>query len=323
MSLDRCTLTGVDETTPLVELAVVSDLYPYAEWAFLYSPRQQGTPGRYPSVRRIERAFRELPPYVRVALHVCGDGVVQLLDDEPVVSGLVSQVRIRGGRVQLNFSVTGGTIDLGRLRAFVLERPDLVFITQHNRGNALATQALAGVPNHAVLFDESLGRGILPRAWPAPLPSVACGYAGGLGPESLPQQLPRIYEAAGGAPFWIDMEARLRDEHDRFSMPFARTCLEIVSAEASERLDVPAPRQLRRQCEPIELIDSGLMRSDVEREFELMLRQMVHATRDSLDPNVTEARRRAESLLRRKGTISVQREEPVMPQPAKPHLRPQ
>ena len=75
MALKLCCFTGADETTPLFELAVVSDLYPYAEWAFLYSPRRQGAPGRYPSIERIQRAFKDLPSYVRLALHVCGEGV--------------------------------------------------------------------------------------------------------------------------------------------------------------------------------------------------------------------------------------------------------
>jgi hypothetical protein len=141
---------------------------------------------------------------------------------------------------------------------------------------------------------------------------VTCGYTGGLGPESLAQQLPRIYDAAGKAEFWIKVEGRLRDEHDRFSMSNARKCLQIVSAEASERLDFPAPRPLRRRCEPLALIDSGLMRDDDNaREFETMLRLLLRATRDVADPRVVDARGMAESLLLRKGTLS--RDEPYMP----------
>jgi hypothetical protein len=305
MPLALCSLTGIDETTPLVELAVVSDMYPYAEWGFLYSPKRQGTPGRYPSVGRIQRAFAELPPYVKVALHVGGAGVAQLLDGEQVVCGLLEQVRVRGGRVQLNFDATAREVDLDRLRQFILARPAIVFITQHNDSNRTIARLLADVANHAILFDSSLGRGISPQSWQRPLDSVPCGYAGGLGPENLGQQLPRIYDAAGRAEFWIDMEERLRDEHDRFSMTLARKCLEIVSAEASERMDFPAPRPLRRRCEPIALIDSGLMRNDdTAREFEMMLRTLIRATRNVADPGVLDVRRKAESLLMLKGSTN-------------------
>src|SRR5207244_6474646 len=84
---------------------------------------------------RIQRAFRELPPYVRVALHVCGPGARQLLDGESVVGGLIEQVRARGGRVQLHFDSAEGNVDLGRLRQFMLARSDLVFITQQSENN--------------------------------------------------------------------------------------------------------------------------------------------------------------------------------------------
>jgi hypothetical protein len=310
MPLSNCSLTGIDEATPLVELAVVSDMYPYAEWGFLYSPKRQGTPGRYPSVARIQRAFKELPPYVRVALHVCGSGVSQLLGGEPVVSGLVEQVRTRGGRVQLNFDAAAGEVDLEQLRQFLLSRSDLMFITPHYESNKAVTQSLVGVENHAIVFDSSPGRDASPQAWQPPIESTLCGYTGGLGPDNLAQQLPRIYDVAGKCEFWINLEGRLRDEHDRFSMSYARKCLQIVSAEASERLDFPAPRPQRRRCEPIALIDSGLIRNDDNaREFENMLRLLIRATRDVADPRVLDVRGMAESLLLRKGTMPVTREE--------------
>lgn len=312
MPLFNCSLIGIDEATPLVELAVVSDMYPYAEWGFLYSPKRQGTPGRYPSIARIRRALKELPAYVRVALHVCESGIQQLLDGESVVSGLLDQVRTRTGRVQLNVEASGSEVEADRLRQFLLARPDVMFITPHNESTQALTRSLAGVENHAVLFDSSPSRDVPPQEWQPPLPSVTCGYTGGLGPESLAQQLPRIYDAAGKAEFWIKVEGRLRDEHDRFSMSNARKCLQIVSAEASERLDFPAPRPLRRRCEPLALIDSGLMRDDDNaREFETMLRLLLRATRDVADPRVVDARGMAESLLLRKGTLS--RDEPYMP----------
>jgi hypothetical protein len=317
MPMTDCTVSGIDETTPLVELAVVSDIYPYAEWGFLYWPKRQGTPGRYPSVARIQRAFNELPPYVRVALHVCGSGVAQLLDGERVVCGIFEQVRARGGRVQLNFDALEARVDLDQLRQFMLARASVVFITRHSENHTPVIKALAGVANHAIVLDASPGREISPQAWPPATALLPCGYAGGLGPDNLGQQLPRIYEAAGKAEFWIEMEGRLRDEHDRFSMTLARKCLEIVSAQASERLDFPAPRPLRRRCEPIALIDSGLMRNDDDaREFETMLRLLLRATREVVDPQVLDVRRMAESLLLRKGTMPGARHEAQTLRPA-------
>src|SRR5882757_7463136 len=314
MPLSRCSLTGVDDTTPLVELVAVSDLYPFVEWGFLSSPKRQGTRGRYPSVARLRRAFKELPSMVRVALHVCGNGVSQLLGGESVVSGLFEQARTRGGRVQLNFEASGGEVDVAKLRAFMLARPDVTFITQHNDDNARVTAALADVPNHAVLLDASLGHDLAPGLWPAALPSVRCGYAGGLGPDKLAQALPRIYGAAGDTDFWIEMGGRLRDADDRFDAHAARQCLDIVGSDLTQRPVIPPPRPRRRQCELIDLVDSGLTREDgAERDFETMLRQLVHATRDSLDPDVATVRRRAENLLLRKGSATPLRTDASVP----------
>jgi len=313
MPLICCGLNGVDEATALAELAVVSDLYPFVEWGFLYSPDQQGTPGRYPSVGRIRRAFKELPRYVRTALHLSGPAVEQLLQGENVVCGLAEQVRARNGRVQLNLRTARANVDPDALRRFVVARPEIFFVTQYSDGNANVMQALAGVANHAIVFDSSADRDAPPQSWPRAPESMRCGYAGGLGVHNLEVELPRIYHAAGTAEFWIDIEGRLRDQNDRFSMSLARRCLEIVSAQASKRMEMPGPRPLRRRCEPIELIDSGLMHDDAARELEAMLRLLIQATRDVVDPAIVDVRRKAENLLLRKGMT------PARSQPSRTH----
>jgi hypothetical protein len=306
MALKICSLVGADETTPLFELAVISDLYPYAEWGFLYSPRRQGSPGRYPSVARIERAFKELPSYVRLALHVCGEGVTDLLADEAVVASLVSRLAARGGRVQLNFN--GVEVDRVWLREYLLAHPDIPFITAHNSRTAAITLSLAGVANHAVLFDNSLETGISPVVWQKAMPGANCGYAGGLGPETIEKVLPDIYAAAGHADFWISMSGKLRDQNDRFDVRAARNCLELVGFELLERLEMPKTHPRRRQCELIDLFDSGLTReNEAGAEFEMMLQHMVHVTENSLDPNVQDMRRKAENLLLRQGNVSLLR----------------
>jgi hypothetical protein len=40
---------------------------------------------------------------------------------------------------------------------------------------------------------------------------VRCGYAGGLGPANVADELPRIAAAAGARDFWIDMASSLRE----------------------------------------------------------------------------------------------------------------
>lgn len=235
------TLTGVDDQTDLAALAVLSERFPLVEWGFLYSPKRQGNGGRYPSVETLNRAFQALPRHVRVALHICGAGVPGLLDAEPVVTALVQAVADRGGRVQLNFNQKRDNINLDALCALLGRFPGLKIITQHNESNESVWKACCGEPNYHVLFDASGGQGIECSAWPAPFHGFHCGFAGGLGPDNLAKELPRIREAARGNPYWIDMEGKLRSADDVFDLARAETCLReavqinFADNECSER----------------------------------------------------------------------------------------
>ena len=310
MTLKRCTLAGVDEATPLFELAVISDLHPFVEWGLLFSPTKQGLRGRHPTVERIQRALRELPGYVNLSLHVREEGVPLLLGGEPLLASLFQQLRSRGGRVKLDCDFAERKVDRAALRRFLLDHADVKFITRHNEKNAPVTQSLAGVPNHCVLFEAATGS-VGPGAWPAASPMSTCGYAGNLGPETLEKALPRIYEAAAHNEFWIELEGRLRDPNDRFDLRAARTCLEIVGSEMTERMQMPKNHPRRRQCELIDLV-SLTRENDIAGEFEIMLRRLVEATADVLDPRVLDMRRKAQNLLRTKGTMSLLRpEEPI------------
>ena len=241
LNIQCCTLTGVDDSTPPQDLVALSDEFPRVEWGFLYSPKRQGLPGRYPSVATLQRALLELPPQVNVALHVCGTGVHDLLAGEPVVEELVELVAARQGRVQLNFNQNKEPIDLRRLNVTLSWYPNLTFITQHNEANRGIWQALqdGGFANHAVLFDASGGRGLVPEQWPQPLPGVTCGYAGGLSSDNLTFHLDAIAALVGDRKTWIDMEGSLRlpDQEgiDWFNLARCRACLDAVQGWMSRQ----------------------------------------------------------------------------------------
>lgn len=240
MRLTHCTLTGVDERTDLSELAALSDRHTHAEWGFLYSPKRQGLPGRYPSIRTLLRTLNDLPASVRVALHVCGDGVQNLLYGELMVTRLLRLVGRRGGRVQLNFNLGHLSTMMGplsRMGRLLDDHPDVTFITQYHAQNHAAYEVLRSRSNYAVLFDRSGGTGRLPDKWPAPLSDVPCGYAGGLGPDNLADHLEVIAETAGERDIWIDMENNLRTRDaqgmDWFDLGRAGLCLDITSHSRS------------------------------------------------------------------------------------------
>lgn len=248
--MTHITLTGVDERTNLGALAALSERYPLVEWGFLYSPKRQGQGGRYPSVDTLIHAFKTLPESVRVALHVCGAGVPNLLTGEAVVTGLVEAVASRGGRVQLNFNQARDNLDLNALSALLDRFPTVKFITQQNEANETVWKSLCGHANYIALFDASGGNGVERSTWPAPLHGIHCGYAGGLGPDNLATALLTIRAAAGGHPFWIDMEGKLRTPDDAFDLQRAEVCLKVATTALI--LDWMSPEEVRaavRFCE--------------------------------------------------------------------------
>jgi hypothetical protein len=79
------------------------------------------------------------------------------------------------------------------------------------------------------LFDRSHGEGVLPKDWAEPIDNVLCGYAGGLGPENLEKQLQVLSDRVGDREIWIDMETRVRNEHDEFDLDLVKKCIDIAA----------------------------------------------------------------------------------------------
>ena len=84
--------------------------------------------------------------------------------------------------------------------------------------------------NAVALFDHSGGKGRVPRHWtPIPHQEVFTGYAGGLGPDNLADELKRIHDAVGEATIWIDLETKVRSDDDKvFDLDKVRRCYDIA-----------------------------------------------------------------------------------------------
>lgn len=225
------TLTGADDSTPQDALWALAKASTFGEenlsgieWGILYSVSNQGE-GRYPSFKWIERLAERLevkPVGPSFALHVCGRAVGDFLYGR----GHVSEIARAFNRIQINFRSQEFTVT--EIEACIRRNHSKTIITQHNQANRGLWQVLAHLDNHAVLFDESGGRGKYPETWDESLEVVNCGYAGGLGPDNLAAELPRIHAAAKGMPYWVDMEGKIRDENDLFDLNAAQQCLEIA-----------------------------------------------------------------------------------------------
>lgn len=203
------TLTGADKLVPLDELESLAKCG--AEVGLLLSASRAGRFPRYPSVTWICKAVERLGP--SCAVHICGQTA-----RDSLVSGAYPWLRA-AGRLQLN----------GYLSHFELRRlADVqgpVPVVQWRDGEQLPPRE---VKAH-VLVDASGGRGQLPRRWTRPETPHPVGFAGGLTPENLADQLDAIAEVAVD-PWWVDLESGLRDVADQFSVSRAQSAVTTVVA---------------------------------------------------------------------------------------------
>jgi hypothetical protein len=237
MNLDRVTMTGADDSVFPESLANLSGLYPFVEWGILASRSSTGSP-RFPSLATIKDIQRVAKGRkMKLCLHLCGHWVRQLLLG---VNELPDGVLDEFQRVQLNFHAERTHCDpTGFAKALrSLGQRQIIFQIDGDGGNE-HLQSVHEIDDaddiDAVgLFDNSGGAGILPGKWPEPyftqndIDYAYQGYAGGLGPDNLSEQLPLIDKAAKGARIWIDMETKVRSLDDRqFDMKKVKACLEI------------------------------------------------------------------------------------------------
>jgi hypothetical protein len=230
MNLDRVTITGADDSVTADQLLEISQRFPFVEWGILYSRSWLGSP-RYPSTTW---CIANLAPLslggARLSAHLCGHWVRRL-----VLDASFDWCRHFAGtqhvfdRIQLNFH--GRFHEQHPKFASLLKSDGRQFILQCDGINDRSVLDAhihrgVGVP----LFDRSGGVGELPTFWPEAWPGVYCGYAGGLGPLNVAEQLTRIASVAGAERIWIDMESRVRSaDNARLDLGAVVSVLEQVT----------------------------------------------------------------------------------------------
>jgi len=227
LGLELVSLTGADDLVTPEALATLSAQYPFAEWAILYFPEKDGTP-RNPSAPWREKFLALDLPYT--AAHLCGTRVFHALLDPELADSVISDLS-RYRRIQLNINARRPEFADDEVLAIYrkLHQAGLRLILQLHAASEsviekflrdVADEDVEGLKRVDILFDASKGTGQRPDAWPAPHRfKLFCGYAGGLGPEVLEAELPKIKAAVAQAqsqrdlPFWIDMESGIRTEN--------------------------------------------------------------------------------------------------------------
>jgi len=224
MRIKYCSITGIDDFVDVGNLSIIAEKYSFVEWAVLLLPERAGQP-RFPTtgwIRNFVKKYRG----ANTAMHLCGQAFLDFIDGKGETLELMSGF----GRIQLNleFGNMDGKFDPSILAKRVKGSPQWEFIIQYGRDSE-SLLLLKDVLNHSVLFDESAGRGRSPSSWHAPLKGHFCGYAGGLTPDNLEQNLILISRVVGEQTIWIDMESGVRTDN-LLDLEKVRRVMEITKA---------------------------------------------------------------------------------------------
>jgi len=234
--IDRVTITGADDSIRPDALGDLADRYPFVEWGILFSGSRQGMP-RYPTPGWLSAlgavvANRKLT----FSAHLCGRWVRDLvLQGNLTFRKEYEALWPMWSRIQLNFHGQYHKACIGFVGALRDNRgKDWIF--QHDGVNDGLISTFTQNPNLRAypLFDRSGGAGAVPLWWPKPICPYQ-GYAGGLGPDNIVEEIRRIEAVTGDSRIWIDMETRVRSEDDRvFDLGKVERCLELAKPFVNE-----------------------------------------------------------------------------------------
>lgn len=226
MKIDCVTVTGADDSTSIEEMKIISNRFPFVEWGILVSDKAGRN--RFPSEEWLELLSANSKT-LALSCHVCGRWVRQICQGE--LDKKLEKIWGVFPRVQLNFHSKVHEIEINYFMALLSDFPDKQFIFQlDNVNNDLLDMALQSGINVVALFDTSGGCGCLPEYWPQ-MKGYYCGYAGGLSPKNLQEELLLIEQVVDNRTIWIDAETHLRSNNDTvFDMQKVREFLAIVEA---------------------------------------------------------------------------------------------
>ncbi len=233
MRVHTVTITGIDDQTPPEDALRLSEYYKVnIEWGLLISKSNAGKT-QYPSRKYVEEFINQANGLAGIAGHLNGHYLRELINGN-------AEYPLDGfQRVQLNFARQKFTPDVGVFfgalnryipgndKHFIFQMEgvnDHLYHMALTFGSALSCVEVKAYP----LFDCSLGNGITPDVWPCPDHSVYNGYAGGLGPDNIKEQLKKIEDVVGGGTVWIDMTTKVRT-NDKLDIDKVRRVLDEVS----------------------------------------------------------------------------------------------
>lgn len=220
-NLKLVTFTGADDSVKAVDILKVEQKYPKTEWGILFGGGVLGGT-RFPSRAWVESEVPVLAEAgVNLSAHLCGRFVNDLVlrGDFTWFYSYSEKVTEAFDRIQINFH--GMEYEAAKAFYYRIMGEPYQFIFQKDLVNQDIFNTyvtISGGKNAVELFDVSHGAGVLPKGnrWPGRKDQDQnyLGYAGGLGPHNITEQLPLIDKVAGEGPYWIDMETKVRSNKD-------------------------------------------------------------------------------------------------------------
>lgn len=236
--IKQVTVTGASDDTSFEDMLKIQEEFPFVEWGILLSRRQAGITKRFPSFEWINKLHiliqncikYRFPKPLKLSGHLCGEFVNEILTKNignEMIENLIYSDMF--DRIQINTHGEKYVVDIEKLECTVKFAPHVQFIAQYDNINSyIHNLNNLGYNNIAALYDLSHGAGVLPESWDKPLEGIYTGYAGGLSPENLEEQLQKIEEQVN-EPIWIDAETWLRT-NDRFDLDKVRQFLKIAES---------------------------------------------------------------------------------------------
>ena len=168
---------------------------------------------------------------MKLSLHICGRPLREIAKGKVDLFGPLGPQLCAFSRCQLNWHGEPQEANVSEkiLRAFFSLspwQPEIIF--QLDGVNDYLMRETQNRFLVSGLYDVSHGAGILPERWPTPRIDIACGWAGGLGPNNVRSESEKIAAVAFKTrPYWIDMETLIRsDDGSKFDLDKCRSVLE-------------------------------------------------------------------------------------------------
>lgn len=242
--LTGVTLTGADDGIKPYDLLELSIKFPFVEWGILYDGIRSRR--RFPSwgwLAKLNAVYNTSVNHTKMnlSLHLCDSALKSLIETGQCVERVHTAEgcfdKCMFSRIQLNFH--GVKTKISHLLTYNSYNDDNnqnkeIIVQLDNVNDFVLSVLLYDKFNASGLYDMSHGAGIKPNKWPIPNPNWKVGYAGGLGPDNVVEEVRKIKTIVGEQDFWIDMETNLRTEiriGDVFDLD---KCYKVLSALSHE-----------------------------------------------------------------------------------------